>query len=234
MCTVFVCGGVFLGFVCGDVFLVFVCGDVFLACSTGRTPSLLPLFHLRHHVSSFAAGQGESSERACNLLGIECLSADHKSQRSQNFRIEKLAKNHMVCGAHILSYWCPEQRRFRRSRVVRWPRLVFVFLFSPHVSERGRAALSFSMFPHFLQSAIYSQLFLGFKAAPRVHCRLRRQHCDTPLVCARVCFRFFLCPSPSSRRVPTWRVRGHAVAPSLVLYLQVHKAVTIIPDLSFA
>ena len=118
--------------------------------------------------------------------------------------------------------------------MVRWPRVVFVFLFGPHVSERGRAALSSSMFSHFLQSGVYSQLFLGFKAALRVHCRLRRQHCDTPLVRARVCLRFFLCPSPSSRRVPTWRVRGHAVAPSLVLYLQVHKAVTLIPDLSLA
>ena len=42
----------------------------FLACSTGCTPSLLPLFHLRHHVSSFAAGLCEGSKRACNLLGI--------------------------------------------------------------------------------------------------------------------------------------------------------------------
>ena len=42
----------------------------FLACSTGCTPSLLPLFHLRHHVSSFAAGLCEGNKRACNLLGI--------------------------------------------------------------------------------------------------------------------------------------------------------------------
>ena len=117
--------------------------------------------------------------------------------------------------------------------MVRWPRDVFDILFNQHVSERGRAALSSSMFSHFLQSGVYSQLFLGFKAALRVHCRLRRQHCDTPLVRARVCLRFFLCPSPSSRRVPTWRVRGHAVAPSLVLYLQVHKALRIIPDFVF-
>ena len=117
--------------------------------------------------------------------------------------------------------------------MVRWPRVVFVFLFGPHVSERGRAAFSFSMFPHFLQSGVYSQLFLGFKAAPRVHCRLRHQHHDTLIVCARVCFRIYLCPSPSSGRVPTWRVRGHAVAPSLVLYLQVHKALRIIPDFVF-
>ena len=136
----------------------------------------------------------------------------------------------MVCGAHILSDWRHEQRRFRLSRVVRWPRVIFVFLFGPHVSERGRAAVSFSMFPHFLQSAVYSQLFLGLKAAPRVHCRLRHQHHDTLIVCARVCFRIFLCPSPSSCRVPTWRAGGHAVAPSLVLYLQVHKALRIIPE----
>ena len=51
-------------------FFLFVCGDVFLACSAGRTPSLLPLFHLRHHVSSFAAGLCEGSKRVCNLLGI--------------------------------------------------------------------------------------------------------------------------------------------------------------------
>ena len=133
MCTVFVCGG---------VFLLSVCGDVFLACSTGRTPNLLPLFHLRRHVSSFAAGQGESSERTCNSLCVECLSADHKSQRAQSLQNSQLGKNHMVCGAHILSYWCPEQRRFRRSRVVRWPRVVFDILFNQHVSERGRAALS--------------------------------------------------------------------------------------------
>ena len=44
-------------------FFLFVCGDVLLACSTGRTPSLLPLFHLRHHVSSFAAGLCEGSKR---------------------------------------------------------------------------------------------------------------------------------------------------------------------------
>ena len=42
----------------------------FLACSTGCTPSLLPLFHLRHHVSSFAAGLCEGNKRACNLLVI--------------------------------------------------------------------------------------------------------------------------------------------------------------------
>ena len=51
-------------------FLCLFAVTCFLACSTGRTPSLLPLFHLRHHVSSFAAGICEGSKCACNLLGI--------------------------------------------------------------------------------------------------------------------------------------------------------------------
>ena len=55
----------------------------------------------------------------------------------------------MVCSAHILSDRRPEQRRFRRSRVVRWPRVVFVFLFSQHVSERARALFCASSMPSY-------------------------------------------------------------------------------------
>ena len=51
-------------------FLCWFAVTFFLACSTGCTPNLLPLFHLRHHVSSFAAGLCEGSKRVCNLLGI--------------------------------------------------------------------------------------------------------------------------------------------------------------------
>ncbi len=80
----------------------------------------------------------------------------------------------------------------------------------------------------FVQSSVYSQLCVHIEPSPRIHRRLCHQHFDALLFCARICFRFFLCTSASSCRMPTWRIRGHAVVSTLVLNLQVQGALTII------
>ncbi len=80
----------------------------------------------------------------------------------------------------------------------------------------------------FEQSSVYSQLCVHIEPSPRIHRRLCYQHFDALFFCARICVRFFLCTSSSIRRIPTWRIRGHEVAPALVLNLQVQGALIII------
>ena len=83
----------------------------------------------------------------------------------------------------------------------------------------------------FVQSSVYFQLCVHIEPSPRIHRRLCCQHFDALLFCARICFRFFLCTSSSSCRIPTWRIRGHAVVSALVLNLQVQGALINIKNL---